>query len=104
MKILVCPLNGPRPVSEFVYGGEVRQSPDPDRCSDEEWSRYVFHRSGAPGIKYEWWCHIASGYWFIALRDTMGDVVIATYTPETVRQPSEPPLKPQQTLPAGSLP
>ena len=70
MKILVCPLNGPRPVSEFAYGGEVRRSPDPNTCSDAEWSSYVFDRSGSPGVKYEWWCHIASGLWFIALRDT----------------------------------
>ena len=29
MKILTCPLNGPRPVSEFFYWGEVRPMPDP---------------------------------------------------------------------------
>jgi len=62
MKILVCPLNGPRPISEFAYGGEVRPSPDPNTCSDAEWSSYVFNRSGSPGAKYEWWCHIASGF------------------------------------------
>ena len=85
MKILVCPLNGPRPVAEFAYGGEVRHSPDPDTCSDAEWSSYVFNRSGAPGDKYEWWCHIASGFWFVALRDTTRDVVIATFPAESVR-------------------
>ena len=42
-----------------------------------EWSDYVFNRSGSPGIKYEWWCHIASGFWFVALRDTTRDVVHA---------------------------
>ena len=30
MKLLTCPINGPRPVSEFVYGGEVRPMPDPE--------------------------------------------------------------------------
>ena len=24
MKILTCPINGPRPLTEFVFGGEVR--------------------------------------------------------------------------------
>jgi sarcosine oxidase, subunit delta len=86
MKILVCPLNGPRPVSEFAYGGEVRRSPDPDTCTDAEWSSYVFNRSGSPGVKYEWWCHIASGFWFIALRDTVRDVVVATYSADTARR------------------
>ena len=86
MKILICPLNGPRPASEFVYGGEVRHAPDPDRCSDAEWSDYVFNRSGSPGIKHEWWCHIASGFWFVVLRDTTRDVVIGTYAADAVRR------------------
>jgi sarcosine oxidase subunit delta len=86
MKILVCPLNGPRPVSEFAYGGEVRRSPDPNTCSDAEWSSYVFNRSGSPGVKYEWWCHIASGFWFVVLRDTTRDVVIDTFPAEAVRR------------------
>jgi sarcosine oxidase subunit delta len=85
MKILVCPLNGARPVSEFAYGGELRPMPDPDTCSDAEWSAYVFNRSGSPGVKYEWWCHLASGYWFIAQRDTLRDVVVATLAVEAVR-------------------
>jgi sarcosine oxidase subunit delta len=86
MKILVCPLNGPRPVSEFAYGGEVRSSPDPNTCSDAEWSSYVFNRSGSPGAKYEWWCHIASGFWFVVLRDTARDQVIGTFPAEAVRR------------------
>jgi sarcosine oxidase, subunit delta len=91
MKILVCPLNGARPVTEFAYGGEVRRSPDPDSCSDAEWSSYVFDRSGSPGAKYEWWCHIASGYWFVVLRDTARDAVIATFPAEAVRRGLPPP-------------
>jgi sarcosine oxidase, subunit delta len=37
MKLMPCPINGPRPVAEFVYGGEVRPMPDPDNCTDEQW-------------------------------------------------------------------
>ncbi len=29
MKLMHCPLNGPRNISEFVCGGEVREEPDP---------------------------------------------------------------------------
>lgn len=36
MKIMTCPINGPRPVSEFVYGGSLRDMPDPHTCSDED--------------------------------------------------------------------
>jgi sarcosine oxidase, subunit delta len=79
MKLLRCPLNGVRPISEFVYAGEVRQVPDPDRCSDDEWTDYVFNRTSLPGVKREWWCHIASGYWFIVERDTARDLILETY-------------------------
>ena len=79
MKLLTCPVNGPRPVSEFAYGGELREMPDPDRCSDREWTDYVFNRSGVPGVKVEWWCHMASGVWFVAERDTTRDVVLRTF-------------------------
>jgi sarcosine oxidase subunit delta len=79
MKLIPCPLNGPRPADEFTYGGEVRVAPDASTCSDGEWARHVFHRSGVPGIKKEWWCHTPSGYWFIAERDTTSDEFIASY-------------------------
>ena len=29
MKIINCPLNGPRNISEFTYGGEFKPMPDP---------------------------------------------------------------------------
>jgi sarcosine oxidase subunit delta len=85
MKIIHCPLNGPRPVLEFHCGGEVRVMPDPQTCSDAEWTQYVFNRSGTPGVKREWWLHIASGYWFVADRDTARDEIIATHTAEVLR-------------------
>ena len=86
MKQLLCPLNGLRPVNEFVYGGEVRVMPDPDACTDEQWSNYVFNRSGAPAIKREWWCHVASGFWFVVDRDTATDAVVATHTADVLRK------------------
>lgn len=27
MKIMICPLNGPRNISEFTYGGEFKPMP-----------------------------------------------------------------------------
>lgn len=79
MKLMPCPINGLRPVSEFFYWGEMRDMPDPDAASDAEWAAYVFNRNGAAGIKREWWCHIASGVWFIAERDTTADRVLRTW-------------------------
>lgn len=80
MKLLRCPVNGVRPVSEFAYGGEIRSMPA-DTCSDIEWAHYVFNRSGVPGVKVEWWYHIASGTWFHAERDTVTDRVLRTWLP-----------------------
>lgn len=78
MKLMNCPVNGPRPVSEFFYGGEMRDMPDPESCSDDEWAAYVFYKNGAPSIKKEWWCHVPSNTWFIAVRDTAHDDVLRT--------------------------
>ena len=79
MKIMTCPINGARPVSEFAYAGELREMPDPATCTDDQWAAYVFNRHGVAGIKHEWWYHIASGVWFVAERDTTADRILRTY-------------------------
>jgi sarcosine oxidase subunit delta len=79
MKLLKCPMNGERPLSEFIFGGEVREMPDPNTCTDQEWAAYVHYRNGAPGMKKEWWYHSPSGTWFIAERNTLLDEVARTY-------------------------
>ena len=79
MKILTCPINGPRPLQEFQYGGELRDMPDPGQADDSSWADYVFHRSGEPAIKREWWYHLPSGTWFIAERDNCLDEIVRTY-------------------------
>ncbi|GAB4376893.1 MAG: sarcosine oxidase subunit delta [Elainellaceae cyanobacterium] len=78
MKLITCPINGTRPVSEFAYGGEYRPMPAPD-TTDDAWADYVFNRNNAPGIKQEWWCHTPSNTWFIAERNTLTDVILRTY-------------------------
>ena len=79
MKLLTCPINGARPVSEFAYGGEYREMPDPAVATDAQWADYVFSRASVPGVKKEWWYHSPSGTWFIAERDVQTDVVHRTY-------------------------
>jgi sarcosine oxidase subunit delta len=58
--------------------------PDPRACDDQQWSDYVFNRSGEPGVKTEWWYHVPSGTWFLAERDNQTDEFIRTwlYSPE----------------------
>ncbi len=79
MKLLHCPDIGPRPLSEYVFGGELREMPDPHTCSDAEWADYVYHRQGAPALKREWWYHTPTGTWLIAERHTLTDVVSQTW-------------------------
>ena len=79
MKILTCPINGPRPLQEFVFGGEVRTMPDAKQCTDADWADYVFNRSGEPGVRREWWYHVPSGTWFVAERDNLNDLFLRTY-------------------------
>jgi sarcosine oxidase subunit delta len=79
MKIMTCPVNGARVISEFICGGEVRSMPDPQSCDGKTWAGYVFIKNGAPGIKKEWWCHTPSNTWFIAERNTQTDQILRTY-------------------------
>ncbi len=78
MKIMNCPLNGPRNISEFICGGEVRAMPDPATGSDGAWVDYLFMENNTAGVVYEWWCHLPTTYWFIARRDTRTEEILET--------------------------
>lgn len=80
MKRLNCPLNGPRNISEFVFGGEVKALPAPD-CTNAQWVQHVFYATNTAGLAREWWLHQASGYWFIAERNRTTDEVERTFDP-----------------------
>ncbi|MFV9653524.1 sarcosine oxidase subunit delta [Pseudomonas sp. NY15366] len=82
MKIMPCPLNGPRNINEFTYGGELKRMPDPNTCSDAEWADYVFNSENRAGIVTEWWMHNASSYWFLAERHTVSDEILRTFDPK----------------------
>jgi sarcosine oxidase subunit delta len=82
MKVMNCPLNGPRNISEFTYGGEFKQVPDPQTCSDAEWADYVFNSEDLLGVVREWWMHNPSSYWFLAERHTGSDEILRTFDPK----------------------
>jgi sarcosine oxidase subunit delta len=79
MKVMNCPLNGPRNITEFTYGGEFKDMPDPLTCSDAQWAHYVFNSENAAGVVREWWMHNASSYWFLAERHTVTDEILRTF-------------------------
>ncbi|MCB1882902.1 MAG: sarcosine oxidase subunit delta [Geminicoccaceae bacterium] len=86
MKLMRCPLNGERNISEFVCGGEVKAMPDPDKASDADWGRYLFFEDNPDGEIVEWWLHAPSSYWFIARRDTRTEAVLETMTVQEWRE------------------
>ena len=79
MKLLTCPLNGPRNISEFTYGGEYHPMPDPVNTDSRKWAEHVFFHDNTAGVVTEWWCHNASSFWFLAERNTISDEVIRTF-------------------------
>ena len=79
MKLLRCPLNGLRNISEFLYGGEVHPVTDPSHHDARAWAERVFFDDNAAGVVLEWWCHRPTSYWFIAERDTLTDQVLRTF-------------------------
>ena len=81
MKIMVCPLNGPRNIEEFHCRGEVKAMPDPSTASDRQWADYLFMEANPAGTIREWWLHVPSSTWFIAERDTVTGEIHTTYLP-----------------------
>lgn len=84
MKIMPCPLNGPRNIAEFVCGGEVTALPDPATADQREWADYVFMPENLKGVVREWWLHVPTAFWFIAERDTASDEILRTYSAEEI--------------------
>lgn len=82
MKIMSCPLNGPRNISEFVCAGEFEIEPDPATASDRDWADHLFMLDNEAGVVREWWYHAPTSYWFIAERNTVTDEIVRTYPPE----------------------
>ena len=84
MKIMPCPLNGARNISEFICLGEVREMPDPSTADDPAWAEHVWFSNNEAGVVREWWCHAATAYWFIAERHTVTDEIVRAYPPEQI--------------------
>lgn len=82
MLVINCPYCGPRPEIEFQYGGEahIARPRDPSTLDDETWGAFLYLRSNPKGIHAERWRHIhGCARFFNALRDTVSDMVLATY-------------------------
>lgn len=82
MLTIDCPFCGPRPETEFGYGGQahVAYPEDPYALTDEEWAAFLFYRDNPKGDFAERWVHSAGcRKWFNAVRDTRSYRISATY-------------------------
>lgn len=79
MKILTCPMNGPRNIDEFQSLGPVREDPAPDALSDAEWAHHLFRAENRRGVVTEWWRHVPSNFYFLAERDIVTNEILRTY-------------------------
>ncbi|MER8433156.1 sarcosine oxidase subunit delta [Mesorhizobium caraganae] len=79
MKIMTCPMNGPRNIDEFQSFGPVRDELDPELTADADWSRHLFRAENRRGVVVEWWRHVPSNYFFLAERDLVSNEIIRTF-------------------------
>ncbi len=82
MLLIECPWCGPRPESEFAYGGEahIARPAQPQALSDAQWGEYLYFRKNEKGAHREQWCHSAGcRRWFNAERDTVTYRIRAVY-------------------------
>jgi sarcosine oxidase, subunit delta len=87
MKLLTCPMNGPRNIDEFRSLGPLRQAPDAAAASDTDWAWYLFRADNRRGVVVEWWRHVPSNFFFLAERDVVSNEIIRTYTPDETDRP-----------------
>ena len=72
-----CPHCGPRPETEFVYGGDATvKRPDPATATDQEWADFIYIRDNPKGPHRELWFHATSCHlWLEVARDTVSHAI-----------------------------
>ena len=82
MLLIPCPYCGPRPESEFRYGGEahIARAETPSALDDSAWENFLYLRTNPKGLHAERWRHIhGCARFFNAVRDTTTDHFVVTY-------------------------
>lgn len=78
MKLLTCPVNGPRNITEFQYLGPVRAA---SAERSDQLVEALFYHENPLGVLKEWWRHTPSNTVFVAERHTVSDQIVTTYLP-----------------------
>ena len=71
---ITCPWCGPRPLSEFTYGGDAtkRRPQNPGEAGLDTWMDYVYLRQNPAGRHQELWHHSSGCHaWLVVCRDTV---------------------------------
>jgi sarcosine oxidase subunit delta len=72
--IVPCPRCGPRPYTEFAFGGELRDLEAPDAEAD---FRRVYLRDNVAGLQVERWFHARGCMrWLTVRRDTVANRIV----------------------------
>jgi heterotetrameric sarcosine oxidase delta subunit len=80
MLLIPCPFCGPRDETEFTYGGASHIARPELSASDQEWARYLYHRSNPKGSHRERWLHAyGCNRWFNVMRDTVTHEIQRVY-------------------------
>lgn len=87
MKLLTCPVNGPRNIDEFQSFGPVRAALDPDSAGDSDWAGHLFRAENRQKVVLEWWRHVPSNQFFMAERNLVTDEIVRTFLPNMPGSP-----------------
>ena len=79
MQLFPCPFCGPRPETEFHFGGDAGNL-RPAGGTVAEWTDYLYFRQNRKGAAREIWMHLACREAFLMERDTVTQAVVASHT------------------------
>lgn len=79
MQLFTCPFCGPRPETEFHFGGDAGNARPSAEATDAAWTDYLFFRHNRKGPAREIWMHLSCREAFVIERDTVTHVVSASH-------------------------
>jgi sarcosine oxidase subunit delta len=78
MQVFSCPFCGPRPETEFHFGGDAGNTRPEGDVESSSWTNYLYFCNNRRGIAREIWMHLPCREIFIMERDTLTHAVKKT--------------------------
>ena len=73
--VIECPNCGPRPSTDYRYGGEVRPAADPNAAPEVEARRLWMRRNVAGDQRERWFHRDGCRRWLTITRNTLTNIV-----------------------------